>query len=421
MLVRIEFRLRTAIVILVCVLLAVTGGSAFAQAFLVEDVPYDQQADSVELEDGSTLWPYTSADTRFDERTLAINLVVYGPAELTEFVLRGDPGREWRDIEEEREDVAPAEGLVAQLNESSMGLAAAAGSDRWIWVDPVDGDPRWLAESYQLEEGDYLGQRHHVRAYVDPSNRSWTALQAHSEHWDWFHLRHTVHSIEDSQLVVEEAFLDRMFVDSLHRERYGNDRSSDGDGWVTVVALDETVLPPLFGFLAFGVASVVEVLRSREVGDTIRTNPTVGIGVRALAAALSIVLGYHLIRFGAIGAERYFPGMAAKTIVAACYPVLVVGLPVVAYLSSRPLDATLAFAAAVIGFVVAVFLDYTYLGVVRIPLETFVHRGALAVAIGLIAAGASETAREPGEKRGYVREGVLLWLVAIALPLAQFV
>ncbi|MFC7114337.1 hypothetical protein ACFQH2_04285 [Natronoarchaeum sp. GCM10025703] len=57
----------------------------------------------------------------------------------------------------------------------------------------------------------------------------------------------------------------------------------------------------------------------------------------------------------------------------------------------------------------------------RLPLDTFVHRGALAVAIGLIAAGASQTAREPGVEHGYVRTGVLLWVVAVTIPLLQFV
>lgn len=417
---RIELRVRTAFLILLLVLLVTTGSSVLAATMSGDAEPYALEEEVVALEDGSELWPYTSRTTTFEERTLSINLIIYGDARLAEFILRADPQREWREVDEEREDIAPAEEIEDHMNESVIGLGQAAGADRWIWLETKEEGGMWLPESYQLEKGDYLGERDHLRAYVDPQEGSWTAIQAHKEHWDWFHLRHTVHSVEDSQLSVEKEFIDRGFVEHLQRSRFGNDRSADADGWVTIVILDDEFMTIITGFLVFLVGGVGARVGSLDLATRLREEPGLGIGIRALGAVISIVVTYHAVRFGAIGLERQFPGLDPKLMVRSFYPFLVVGLPVVAYLSTRKLDATLAFSAATIGFVVAIFIDYSYLGVVRIPLETFVHRGSLAVAIGMIAAGASETARGSSERRGFVRTGVLLWMVAVAIPVVQF-
>ena len=417
---RVEVELRTAVIILLGVLLVTSAGSIAATELLGPDQPTDHSVDVVDLYDGSELWPYTSRTTSFDQRTLSLNVVIYGDANLTEFVLRGDPHRQWRDVPEDREDIAPAEEAAEYLNETLIGLAAADGADRWVWVDPPGQDPQWLSEAYQLEEGDYLGHRHHIRAYVDPSEGSWTALQGHTEHWDWFHLRHSVHTVEETQIVVEDAFYDRAYVDQLYRDRFGNDQSSDADGWVTIITLDEDVLPLLFGMLTMGILGVVNYRQPMDRVHELRTDPSVIMAGRLFVALISIVLVYHFVRFGAIGVERLLPGIPPKLIVVLFYPILVIGLPIVAYITSRPLSAHLAFLSVTLGFVIAVFIDYTYLEVIRLPLETIVHRGVLAAGIGMIAAGASATARDPNTQYGYVRTGVLLWSIAIALPLGQF-
>lgn len=417
---RVELEVRSALLLLGVVLLVVSTGSIVAAQLVDTGEPAGPEAELVTLDDGSELWPYTSRSTSVDERTLSINLVIYGDKQLVHWVLRDDPFRDWEEVDEERQDVAPVEDPEEDYNESALAWGGAAGANRWIWVDPPGGEPRWVAEAYQLEDGDYLGQRHHIRAYEDPNASSWTALQAHTEHWDWFHLRHTVHSIEDTQLFVEEDILGRWFVEDLSRERFGNHRSADADGWVTVVYLDGESVAASVGILALALVGTRTVSR-REIRDGLAEEPMAETGLRALAAVAAIVLAYHAIRFGAIGAERWIAYAAPKLIVAVGYPILVVGMPVVAYLTTRRLDATMAFSAAALAFVIATFLDYSYLGVSLIPLETFVHRGALAMAVGLIAAGASETARDPDARRGFVRTGVLLWLVALLVPLLQFI
>jgi hypothetical protein len=101
--------------------------------------------------------------------------------------------------------------------------------------------------------------------------------------------------------------------------------------------------------------------------------------------------------------------------------VLVVGVPVAAYLAARALDEILAFAVASLAFLVALFLDYTILGVSSLPLDTFLYHVGVAAAIGFVAAGASRRARSPGTELGHVRTGVLLWIVVGALPLLRFI
>ena len=417
---KIELPLRTGVLVLVVAAVVVTGGSiVFAEG--VQDPAYDSFEEAVvTLEDDTEKWPYTSRSESHHDRTLGLNLIIYGDVEHTRYLLQQQEFRDWEEVDEDREDIAAAEDFDLDLNQTPLGWGHAAGADRWIWVNPPHGESQWLSEAYQLEQGDYLGHRHHIRAYEDPERGQWTALQAHAEHWDWFHLRHTVHSIETSQLAVEEEFVDRWFVEDLSRHRFGNDASSDGDGWVTVIHLEDDILPTFLGMLAFGVAAV-STGRVRDRMNELIAEPAIETGIRSLGLIVGIILAYHAIRFGAIGIERTFPMVSPKYVVAGFYPLLVVGMPVIAYLISRGLDASSAFWAATLGFVIATFIDYTYLEVFRIPLETFVHRGALAVGIGLIAAGASETAREPGRVTGYVRTGVILWLVAIAVPLLQFI
>ncbi len=414
---RIELEVRTAIALLVVVLLAVSAGGSVVG--ILSAGPPDEGTESVQtvrLEDGSELWPYTSRSTSFAERTLPINLVLYGPTSYSEYVLRVAPTGEWEELPEDREDIAPAE--RQDLNDSTLGWGGARGADRYIWVDPVGiEDPMWLAESYPLEQGDYLGGRQHIRGYEDPSGGQWTAIQAHDEHWDWFHLRHTVHSTEATQSTIEGELASSLFAVDYYREHFRNNRGSDANGWVTIVVLDEEILPLVVG----GVVALLGAMRTRrELETLVRTDPAILAGLRATMVMAVLAGAYLAIRFGAIGLERALDGITPKAIVIVLYPLLVVGLPVLAYLSARRLDATVAFWAATIGFAAAILIDYTYLGVFRLPVETFVHRFALAIAIGMIAAGASETARYPGEFRGYVRTGVLLWLVAIVLPLLQF-
>lgn len=399
-----------------------TAGPALASELQGDTERSEFDIDVYELADESELWPYTSREQRYSTRTLGLNLIVYGDPDGTEALLRDSPlVGDWEELEEERQDILPAEAIDGDLEDTVPAWGGADGATRWIWVNPPNGEAVWLREAYQLEDGDYLGAREHIRAYTPPGEGNWTAFQAHSEHWDWFHLRHTVHSVEDSQLYVEEEFVDRWFVDELRRERVGNTGPPDGDGWVTVVELNDELLEVFLGTLVLGLFATLPLVVPRKRIEAFWNSPSTRLGAHAALLVAGIVLTVLLVRFGGIIIERTAPSMDPKVIAAIGYPVLLIGVPVVTYLLARPLPADIAFVAGIVGFVMAVFIDYTYLGVMRIPLETFVHRAGLGFAVGVIAAGASATARLPARHRGYVRTGVLLWVVAVSLPLLQFV
>lgn len=415
---RIELRPITAIGILFAVLVLISGSSIVASEFIA-DVDSDREVETVELADGTEIWPYTSRGPTYDERTLSLNLIIYGDPMATEFMLRHSTVGEWVEIDEERQDIAPAEEFDIDTNRTSVAWGGADGAVRYTNVQSsnTNGNAIWMTESYQLADGEYLGARHHIRAYVDPINENWTAFQAHDEHWDWFHLRHTVHSIESSQSYVEAEFIDHWMVDDLRRERFGNDASSDADGWVTVIDLDRETTSILMGALFL---ASIEFGRVTNNIRTFREQDEFRMAVYGLGVILSIIALYMGIRFGAIWIERFDPTLNPKLIVATFYPLLVIGLPVVTYLSARPLDRIPAFTAGTLGFVLAMFMDYTYLGVAALPIDTFVHRAALAVALGFIAAGASRTARHPEATFGLVRTGVLIWVLAVIIPILQF-
>ena len=421
--VKIEFRPVTAVALLFLVLLVVSAGSA-GTVELADDDGVDatdsSEQNKVVLEDETILWPYTSRAESYDRMTLAINLVVYGDAEETEQLLRQQAEGDWEEIDEGEEDIAPAEEIDATVNGTSIDWGTADGATRYVYVQPPGEDGRWVDESYQLRDGDYLGERHHVRAYVDPADEEWTAIQAHREHWDWFHLRHTVHSVEDSQLYVEEEFVDHPRIEGLHRERFANEDRSDADGWVTIVELGGGPLAAMVAALLVGSFGATRLGRRPEWVTELREDEGVRQAARAIALIAALVILYATVRFGSVWVERAFPGVRVKTIAALFYPVLVIGMPVCAYLMARQLETIPAFAAGSIGFIIALFLDYTYLGVTALPMDTFVHRVALAAAIGFIAAGSSRTARRPEIEFGHIRTGVLLWVVGVSLPLLQF-
>lgn len=404
---------RGALALLFAVLLVVTAGSVVTAEFAGGDESPDPEDEYVELEDGTVLWPYHSRTPDYPTRTLPISVVVYGDAAATQRLLMEGGVGEWEEIPDDREDIDPAE-APSTIDGTRADWDPAGGAVRYVYLEPAGGDaPRWTDADYQLHAGDYLGSRHHIRAYVDPSDGDWTAMQTHREHWDWFRLRHTVHSVDDSQGYVEEQFLDRRYVENLRREHFANDIGSDTDGWVTVVELEDW-LSLAAGVLIVGLIPTTSRRfgLSTEYGDT---------AARVALLAGVVVAPYLFVRLGAIAVERTFPGLDPKLIVAVFHPVLVVGVPVATYLAARVLDEILAFAIASLAFLVALFLDYTVLGVGSLPLDTFIYHVGVAAAIGFVAAGASRRARRPDTERGHVRTGVLLWIVVGVLPLLRFV
>lgn len=410
-------RLLTAVFAFLLVLAVLTVGSL---AFPSETQPARDHTDSiVQVDAGSSvIWPYTSRTTSFEGRTLPLNLLVYGNTTETRLHLEEQSEGAWNETDPEEEDIGPAEDADSVLG-TSTAWGSASGSTRYTHVrtDVTADNGTWLGESYQLHDGDYLGSRHHIRAYESPNGEEWTAMQAHSEHWDWFLLRHTVDSVETAQRNVEREFMDRWFVSDIKRVHMDNDRGSDADGWVTIVELADHDAPIhllLGGLLSASVLSRVGYTPPGQTAWGARA-------IRAIALFGALIAVYLFVRFGAVTAERSLSAADPRFVAAAFYPLIFAGLPICTYLFARPLDRSLAFAAASIGFAVAVLLDYTILGVTTLPVNVLVHRFSAAVALGFIAVGASQVERFSSTHHGFIRTGVTLWVVALVLPLLQLI
>ena len=437
----------------------------------------------VEVRDNSSaaLWPYTSRRHDYSSLTLPINVVVRARATRVRYVLAYQTDAQWNETKGEWTGLGPEDATV-----SGEQWGSARGSTRYTYVyapegaqnlqsgDPGDESVGWMDETYQLHDGSYFGSRHHVRMYAGGSGeKSWTAVQAHKEHWDWFRLRHTVGSLAGSQKYVEEQFRGEYFTDDITRRWYANGGVIDADGWVTVielrdwssyaadVAVDRDVGfedasasrreragdAPLDGVrypasaalvaLAVGLTASGMVTRRRfrtahsgvdsgESGHLVRSldrelRKLVTIraagNLRRTLLFLAPVLITGFVRFGSIAVEESFPGLSPKAIAAVFYLFLAISLPVSAYALSKSLTAEEAFALALLGLGTGQIVDYTAIGVSVLPINVIVHRVVLVAALGFVAAGG---AREvPGES-GWSDElvfGVACWLFALGWPL----
>ncbi|NHN43114.1 hypothetical protein G9C85_15965 [Halorubellus sp. JP-L1] len=329
---------------------------------------------------GSQLWPYTSRSRSVDGRTLAVNVVIVGPPATVERALADRTGANWTTAEEHQ---------TTPVVDDPSPWTAARGSTRYTYVVPADANGgQWVDASYQLGTGTYLGTRVHIRAYPAPTG-NWTAIQAHTEYWDWYRLRHTVTSVPDAARFVEADLQDEPFVIDVDRQHHG--RSGGGSrGWMTVVQ-----------FAAIGVAASAFVDRG-----TIRRED---VAVPVLVAAS--VLG---VRAAGLLAESIAPGVSPKAFAAVLYPILVAGPPLALSLGrDRPAARTVALAT--VALAVALVADLAFVGVAHVPDRLLHHRIALVGAFGLLAFGVAE------RDRLTAAFGVLAWLLVLVAPLAGYV
>jgi hypothetical protein len=307
-------------------------------------------------------------------------------------------------------DAAPTERVVVNPDAANLtdvvSWSRAEGSTRYTHV-VVDGEGRWIDESYQLHAGTYFGSREHIRAYEDPRGE-WTAVQIHGEHWDWFRLRHTVTGVSDPQSDLEGEFVGERFVERVVRLPFQNGRA-DSDGWATGVHLVGTVLSLLVVGLtihtgrAWREATRFVQRRHREL---------------TLAAAL---FGLYLgVRLAGIAAEYAIPGLNPKVIAGTLYLVLVAGVPAIAYGLGRGSDRAWAFAFATLGLGTAFVVDYAAMDVSVLSLRVVLHRGTVLLAVGLVALGGARAAR--GERLPPpLTVGLAGWALALFASLFGYV
>ncbi len=321
----------------------------------------------------SYVWPYTSRSRSVDGRTLALNVVLFGEPDRVRRAFVGRSDANWTGVGNASVDVSP--------------WRPAHGSVRYTYVSADRaGGGEWVAPAYQLAVGEYFGARTHIRAYPSASG-NWTALQAHTEYWDWFRLRHTVTGVGPGAAFVDRDLADEPFVDGVSRQRHGHAGGGSDGSWLAVEFAAATLLG----------AAVPLTTRRLTRRDLLLP-----------VALLGVVLG---VRAWGLAAEAVAPGVNPKLYVAVGYPVLVAVPPAAAVRLARDRPAFRAAVLAFGGVAVATLLDLTLVGVEPIPGRIVRHRIALALTLGIVASGSAR------DDRRIVTVGVVGWLAALAAPL----
>lgn len=421
----------------------------------VDDAPSEKrQAEMVRPTGGeSGFWPYLSPRRGFSKRS-PINVVVIGDSEEVRRALIESGDGSWQVTDNETleagadtyaliggngsDDTATNATLggngTATPNATdrprrqfdaatAVGWGSTSGATRYAHVDPGPNESgRWVTETDQLHDGTYYGSRYHIRMYESPNpDERWVAMQTHTEHFDWFTLRHRVAGSQEAQRHLERDLMALPSVDErgdVRRVYLDNSNRSDADGWATFVDLLGVVLVGLAGVLT-GAQDRLRPLGERlapALTDTDRER------LRVLAeradrrhlATVGVVVGIVLgVRMAGIALERS-DTLSMHAIAAVLYPVLALGLPLATYLIAtgveRRIDAAVVASGA---FAVAVWLDYGLLGVTSLPVEVLIQRAYMFVALGLIAGGASKRAIRERRLNTLVTVGALLWLVVL--------
>lgn len=400
-----------ALAILIVGLLAV-GVTSLVGIPVTSDIAPEEDPNPalVELNTDQYLWPYySSSPDDFTQRS-AINLIFTNATSADVVALLSDDA-DWLETAEEEDDAGTQAFSFAEFElgdeEHPLGWGQAVGSERFAYV-VANGESHWLEEAAQLHDGDYYGFRHHLRLYDVPGDNTAVAVQAHSEHFDWFTLRHTVTGIETAQSAVERDLMELLGADQVTRVFHGNDDVYDSDGWVTLVA---AILPLL---LVVGTARR-EIDRIPAKALATHLHDRIDIPHVALVGAMiGLLLG---VRAAGVGLER-FTDIGVYWIAGSLFPFIGLGIPLAAYglgrLFERRMDAAMS---ASIGLGSAILIDYLLLGVAVLPIELVLHRGGLVVVVGLLAAGGAAHAAENEGMRQFIAAGAVLWLLLVAMTL----
>ena len=456
-------RRRTVAIAIVLAIAVVFGVGALLEPTTHDPPEIERVADDdliQPVEDGSYLWPYTSRGETVTQRTLAINLIVHGPDDAVRRSLTDRTSFEF-DQEQPEGDEPDEHGVV--VDDRGLEWADAHGAVRYSYVDasPRGEDAVWMTEAYQLHSGSYLGERYHVRAYTHPEE-DWTAIQAHTDYWDWFRLRHTVPDIHEAGLEIESDYLEAPFVEEVRREYHGIE-GGYSDGWISVIELESEIEDPddldavddpetdltdevsdneatadddphsavidplgwdgtawLLGLL--GIVGIAGVLAAETRRDLSRAGRAIAREIDrrrraiALATALAgIILGVRVI---GIGVETAVPTLHPKAIAAVLYPILALGLPAAASRLGRGTAPWAAASFALLGAGGAFVVDFGMVSVSFLPIRLVLHRIGLLLSLSLIAAGSAM-----GDERGkqFLAVGLATWFLGLGLPLADMI
>jgi len=344
---------------------------------------------------GDRLWPYTSRSERFEDRTLVINTIVTEDPATARALLGANADDGWERTKPARRPLG-AQINLAESN-SVSGWEHAHGSIRYTYVETGSGEGQWIEQQYQLHVGTYLGSRHHIRAFAPSAASSWTALQAHSEYWDWFRLRHTVTDVRGTATMLESEFRDSE-VEAVERRHTRNARGLDR-GIVVVVS---TLVPVLIGITTREDWAGIDAVLSQP---TPRDQALVVFGLAA-----GIPLGVRVV---GIGLEDAIPLVTPKLFILVLYPCLALGLPVAVAWYAADLPGWAAATAAGVGLALGFAMEFAMLGLIP-PDPILQHRLTLSAALGALAAGG-------GDRRSiFTLAGALVWFWGLIAPLFGF-
>lgn len=396
---------------------AVDGDDPAASAVAVGDqerVPPDEELIAVGNATAKH-WLYTSRTRSPRGRVLALNVVVTGDADRVRKAFTERTDANWTPVDGHQSirvnaspavETDPNETAGAQERDPSTTASAANDSQDVLWRDasggarytyvvpgndssdiPASESGEWVDASYQLGEGTYLGTRVHLRAYESPDGE-WTAIQAHSEYWDWYRLGHTVTGATTAAEYVRADLADEPFVASVSTHDHGH-AAGGSPGWLVVVELATIAI----------------------VGSVARTRRRIALDRSTLALPVAIAGVVVGVRALGIASDVLLPSISQKPFVAVLYPLLVVGPPLAVHAFAR--DDPPVRTAAIAGGALAlgIVLDALIVGIPHVPWPLLQHRLVLVAAFAILTAGIA--ARD----RRWTWFGVLAWLAAIAAPL----
>ena len=470
-------------VVLVAIAFLFIGGPSLLIGSSSDEVAPAQteSPDLVTFEDSeSAFWEYLSARQAHDRRS-PINVIVRGDADdVVRLMQQADD--DWEETDRDHfdlgrygeTDLPDNESLVdnesVDANVSTDGnettivnetddstdenatfsalptqipWAEAAGTTRWGYVDPGPGeDSYWTDETLQLEDGEYYGQRYHIRLYEAPNPEDeWVAMQAHTEHFDWFTLRHRVDGVEAAQSKVERDLMSIPSIDAqedVQRIYLGNSRPSDSDGWATKIDVRVAAFLPVLIGLARGRTRQradhgrkridrgrqrIDQGRQRVDGELDRI--LTDTDRKRIAAVRDRIQLRHFLLAGVIMALFLgvrVAGIALEAtewltmhqIAGLLYPVIAVGIPVATYAIANGLERRMdAAVVASTALAAAIWIDYGWLGVSRLPLDVVLQRVFVVVALGLIAAGAARRATRERRLNALLLVGLAVWTLVL--------
>ncbi|MFP8952845.1 hypothetical protein ACLI4Z_07735 [Natrialbaceae archaeon A-arb3/5] len=321
---------------------------------------------------------------------------------------------------------------IRPVSPTDIPWSQADGATRLAYLDlGPDEDAYWTTETLQLEDGEYYGYRYHIRAYESPNpDDEWIVMQTHSEHFDWFTLRHRVDGVEDAQARLEQDLMAIPGVDiqeDVQRIYLDNSGPSDADGWATKVDLTLMAIMPI----VVGLAGRTRKASSEQAGIRDRASAEVDshltesdrerlaavydrMEANHLVLAATIVLLVLGVRIGGIVLDRTAAFLTVHMIAALLYPFIAIGIPVATYAIANGLERRLdAAIAASSSLALAIWLDYSLMGVDVLPIDVIVQRALVVVALGLIAAGAAKRATRGSRLNDMLVVGVSMWVLVL--------